>query len=240
MARKLSTRRAKIEERQARKQVFIAFLVTGVIGLVFLFVLLPLILRVAISLARNENPFQTELQDTLPPQLPVIEPIPPFRQEKNVEIKGFTEAEAIVKLVVDGKEHSQQTAGQNGSFTFSLTMDEGEHQFWLFAEDKAGNSSGITKQFVVTIDTTKPSLEVSDPQNNQVFTLPREKTMDITGKMSEKGRVFVNGNRNSTDEEGNFTTRLQLSEGENIIKLYAEDEAGNRSDEQELKVEYRP
>lgn len=240
MARKLSTRRAKIEERQARKQVFIAFIITGVLGIVFIFILLPLILRVAVSLARNENPFQTEQQDTLPPQRPVTEPVPPFQQEKNLEIKGYTESKAEVTLIVNGEERDQQIAGEDGNFTFSLTLEEGEHTYWLFAKDEAGNSSDITQQFVVTIDTTKPGLEVTEPKNNHVFTLPREKTITIAGKMTEKGRVYVNGSRNTTDEEGNFTTRLQLSEGANSIKLYGEDEAGNRSNEQEITVEYQP
>lgn len=241
MARKLSTRRAKIEERRAQKQAFLAILITGVLGLLFLFVLLPLILRVAISLARNENPFQTEVSDTLPPQKPVIEPIPPYRQEKEIEVKGFTEAKAVVKLIVDGEEFGQQTASDtDGSFSFTVNLDEGEHQYWLFAEDEAGNSSGITQQYMVTIDATRPTLEVSEPQNNQTFTLPREKTITVAGKMSEKGLVFVNGSRNTTDEEGNFSTRIQLGEGENTVKFYAEDEAGNRSDEQEIKVQYNP
>ncbi|MCD8484121.1 Ig-like domain-containing protein [Candidatus Woesebacteria bacterium] len=240
MARKISTRRAKIEERQARRQAFLAIVVAVLIGLFFLFVMMPLILRAAISLARNENPFQTEVEDTLPPQKPVIQPLTEFRSEKNLEITGYTEAGAQVSLFADGNELDELTADDSGAFTFTTTLEEGEHKVWLLAEDEAGNSSGITETYSVTIDTTKPTLEITEPENNKTFTLPREKTITVAGKMSEKGRVFVNGSRNATDEEGNFSTRLQLGEGSNTIKLYAEDEAGNRSDEQEVTVEYNP
>ncbi len=240
MAKQISTRRAKIEERKARQQAFLAIVVAIVLGLLFLFILLPFVLRTAASLARDENPFQTEVEDTLPPQRPVIEPLNEFQSDPNLEVNGYTESGAIVTLVVDGNEQAPVTADDTGSFSFTVTLEEGEHEIWLFAEDEAENNSGITRVYPVTVDVTSPTLEVTEPQNNATFTLPREKTISVAGKASEKGTVFVNGSRNTTEEEGNFSTRVQLGEGDNTITLFAEDEAGNRSDEQALTVKYMP
>lgn len=240
MSQRISVRRAKIQEDKAKRQMVWAILIAFVGGLAFLFVLMPLIFRFVIGIARSGDPFQVIQQDELPPQQPVLEPLPQDTKEKQLTVKGYTEPKAQVQLIVDNNEQGATTAGEDGVFQFDLSLEEGEHQIFVYAEDEAGNESVESTHYTVTIDTTIPELSVETPEDRAVFTLRREQSLPVRGKVSEEATVFVNSSRVRTDEEGNFSTTIQLGEGENKITLRAEDKAGNQTEEVIRTVEYRP
>jgi hypothetical protein len=240
MAERISARRAKIQENQARKQIFWAVILTGVLGLVFLFVFIPLLFRGVILLAGRSGQPVSDPSDTIPPQVPAFPAIAPYLSNSKVEINGFTEPKATVYLILDEQEAGKTTAQDDGSFLFTTDLAEGEHTLYLYSEDASGNTSQNSPRYTTSVDKTAPTLEVSSPQNSAVFTLRREQTLDVQGKASEEGYVYVNASRIATDSEGKFVSRLQLGEGENTLTLHAEDLAGNSSPETVLSVEYKP
>jgi hypothetical protein len=240
MQKRVSLRRASIQEKRAQRQGVVAIVVGIVLLLLFIFVLIPLLFDGAVRFARRGGKGNILNSDTLPPQRPMVTPLSEHSKSTNFEVKGFTEAKAHVTLVVDGSVQSETEADNEGAFTFAFTMSEGEHEVWVVAEDEAKNMSPESERFPVKVDTTTPSLTIESPQAGAVFTLPRERVLSIKGKASEKGTVFVNGSRVTTAEDGTFSSTFTLGNGGNEITFRVEDEAGNTSDEQKISVEYKP
>lgn len=236
----VSTRRAKMQESKARRQLFISIIVAAALGLIFIFFLMPLLFSFVVGVARQGSSGFSEQSDVVPPQRPVLQPIPNATNETDLEVSGFTEPKAQVTLYIDGVQFDQTQADDEGAFKFEAQMVEGEHELWVSAADEAGNVSADSQRYLISIDLTAPSVEIEQPVDGAVFTLPRERTQTVKGKVSEKARVSVNGALTQTDSEGNFSVTMQLRDGENEIIVSATDEAGNSSEEKLIVVEYRP
>lgn len=87
---------------------------------------------------------------------------------------------------------------------------------------------------------TKPvnqiSLQITQPTNGQVLSAV---TVNVTGKTVANAEVSVNDKDVKADATGNFSTTVNLEEGDNPIMVTAFDADGNTS-EQELTVTYQP
>lgn len=241
MERSVSLRRSKIQSKKAKKQALIAIILGIVLLAVFLFVLVPFFFDIAIRMARmNKSTSPTANGDTLPPQRPVLQSLPAATNQTSLEIRGYTEAQAKVTLIIDGSEQGLVTANDDGEFVFSSSLGEGEHQLWVVAEDEAGNQSPLSETHTLAVDVTTPSLTLEQPTSGAVFTLPRERALTVKGKASEKATVYVNSSMVMTDQDGVFQTVIQLGEGKNELTLTAKDAAGNVSEEMKVSVEYQP
>ncbi len=238
MAQRVSSRRAKIEQQKAQRNLLVAIFLSVVGGLAFLVFAVPLIFQFALNFARSNAP-EVVSTDTIPPQKPVFQPPAEYLNEKKLVISGYTEAAAQVELIVDGQSNATTTANEEGAFTFESELSEGEHSIVVEAKDEAGNTSA-TSEYLVSVDITAPTLTIDQPKPDAVFTLRSERAMKVVGRLSEAGTVYVNGAINMTDEEGAFETSLSLGEGENSITIKGEDLAGNSSEETTFKVFYRP
>jgi hypothetical protein len=238
MAQRVSSRRVKIEQHKAQRNMVIAIVISGVVGVAFLVLAVPLLFEFAVDFARNNTPVQV-VADTLPPQKPVFQPPEEHVKDTKLVINGYTEAAAQVQLMVDSQEKAITTAAEDGAFTFESDLSEGEHVVLVSAKDEAGNTSS-TNEYLVTVDVTVPSLTIDSPSPDTTFTLRSERVVKVIGSMNEPGTVYVNGAMNSTDEEGKFESTLSLGEGENTITVRGEDLAGNPSEETSFKVFYRP
>lgn len=235
----VSARRATIQEKKARQQFLFSLIGTIVIGVIFVAFLMPLLFSFVVSLARKGKPI-VEQGDVVPPQRPVLQPVKEFQNQTRLELAGYTEARAQVQLYVDSAQMEMTAANDDGAFSFSLELTEGEHEVWVSASDESGNISAESEHYRVVVDMTVPTLEISQPQDGAVFTLPRERTQSVEGKVSEKAQVRVNGALTQTSSDGNFAVTIQLAEGKNEIVVVATDEAGNASEEKKVTVEYRP
>jgi len=238
MAQRVSSRRVKIEQQKAQRNMAIAIVVSAVVGLAFLVLAVPLLFEFAVDFARKNTP-EPVVTDTIPPQKPVFQPPEEYLKETKLVINGYTESAAHVQLIVDGQEKATTTAAEDGAFTFESELSEGEHVVVVEAKDEAGNSS-LTSEYPVTVDVTVPSLNIDEPTPDTTFTLRTERVVKVIGSMNEPGTVYVNGAMNSTDEEGKFESSLSLGEGENTVTVRGEDLAGNPTDETSFKVFYRP
>lgn len=75
-------------------------------------------------------------------------------------------------------------------------------------------------------------LELIDLENGSVF---QTSNLKVKGRTSSRADVFVNQNELKADNQGNFTTNINLDEGENMLFLVANDNNGNYV-EKEIKV----
>lgn len=238
MAKRVSVRRARLEQQKAQRNLILSILLAVVIGVVFLFVAMPLIFQFAIDFARSNDTGLT-FTDTIPPQRPAFQPPEEYVNKSELELSGYTEANAEVRLIISGQTFATTTADENGEFSFKENLTEGEYTLLVEAADEAGNVNA-SAEHPINVDLTKPTLSINTPEDGKVFTLRSEKVVKIEGILSEPGTVYVNGSFSLTDEEGVFTSSLSLSEGENEIKISGEDLAGNKSDEKVITVRYEP
>ncbi len=235
----VSARRATIAEQKARRQLIMALIAAVVIGLIFVFVVVPLLFSAAVSLSRKGS-VTSEPTDTIPPQRPVLQPPAEFTTQENLELTGFTEPQAEARLYVDYAEAGVATADEDGAFRFTAPLTEGKHELWIIAADAAGNQSIESAHYPVTLDKTVPTITLDRPEDGAVFTLPRERVLTVQGITSEKAQVKVNGAVVQTGVANAFSLTIQLANGSNELVLTATDEAGNVSEEKKITVEYRP
>lgn len=80
-----------------------------------------------------------------------------------------------------------------------------------------------------------PQLTVSTPIDGSVMT---QGSVDVVGVAKNISGVFINGRSIVTDESGNFSEKLMLYPGYNIIKLNAEDKFGAKT-EKSIEVVYQ-
>jgi len=233
-----SSRRARLEQRRAQRNLVVAVVLAIIIGLGFVFFLMPLLFNLVIDWSRGQTP-AILITDNVPPQRPIFTPLPDYTNESKLTIEGFTEANAKAELFVDAQSKQVATADDEGNFSFSFNLDEGEHSVVVTAADEAGNTSD-SPLYNVTVDLTAPTIEITEPANKSIFTLRSEKVATIKGQMSEPGKVMVNDSFTSTDDEGNFSVPWSLGEGDNKLEIRGEDKAGNTSSTQELELKYQP
>ncbi len=79
------------------------------------------------------------------------------------------------------------------------------------------------------------TLDITSPQNGATVTTS---AVTVAGKTVPNADVNVNDVSLKADAQGNFSTRLTLDEGDNMIDVVANDANGNNS-EQEITVTYQ-
>jgi len=89
-----------------------------------------------------------------------------------------------------------------------------------------GKSSTSTNGGVIVGKTTavKMFLEVTSPENGSTI---ETSSVLVKGKTVSKAEVFINEAETKANSQGNFSTKLDLDEGENIINVAANDTDGN-------------
>lgn len=236
MAKPVPSRRAFVAERRARQIAIVAVIIALVLGIFFLFVVLPLIFRFAIDRARGQA---SPDKDTFAPQAPVFTPPAEFSNSTQFELAGFTEPEANVSLLINELSRQEQKAGTDGAFRFSLSLTEGEYVVAVTATDEAGNISRSVES-PITIDVTPPDISVTNPSSGTSYTLPSQRSVTIEGTASEAVTVTALNARTVTHEAGTFKLPIQLAQGDNQIEIKAKDQAGNESEPVQLMLRYYP
>ena len=102
-----------------------------------------------------------------------------------------------------------------------LTQGDGPKDVYVVVRDASGLQSQ-TYKVTVTLKTTIPKLDVELP-SDAVST----SDLTISGKTDPKASVFVNDKQVKVEDDGSFSTTIQLKDGTNQIDVLARDQAGN-------------
>lgn len=207
-----------------------------VMVLAFVFLVLPIMIRFAGNLGNLANFTQG---DQIPPRVPVYSAPPAATQDSSINLTGFGEPKSEVVIVNNGRESTRSVVSDEGDFSLSLELDEGENKFSAYGIDPAGNESGLGKEYIVLFDREAPEVEWESPEDGKTITNLRERTVAVKGKVNETAKVTLNDRFVSVDTEGNFSTNFELQQGENVLLLKVTDQAGNEV-EIERKVNFRP
>lgn len=178
-------------------------------------------------------------EDIIPPQMPILAPLPEATNGGTIIVEGYTEGGAKVELNINDVLSKTDTAKEDGSFRFEASIQNGANRVQVRAVDGANNAS-MSEVKLVSLDKEPVMLTVSSPKDGTEFIGKNSQTVDITGKINKQNtQVLANNSFVDVARDGSFTYKYLLNPGENEVKLVASDKAGNK-DEKIIKLIYSP
>ena len=148
----------------------------------------------AIGSELRSNPIRITL-DTIPPDAPIISPIPPPSvNESTITISGTTEAESIVHIFVNEIEKNNKSASGSGDFTLSnIDLDVGNNTITAIAVDRAGNPSNESAPVYVIYSESKKRIQLSADKTTTILHEGGSATCNITALVvDETGTLMEN------------------------------------------------
>ncbi len=238
--RKRFSRLARKEEARNLRQAILFGFLTITILFLLIFLGIPALIRMAIFLGNlRSSSLPVETGDVLPPAPPVLSSLPPATNSAQIDLHGFAEAGTTVEIFLNKISTSKLVVEKGGTFAVNkFTVTSGRNEIFAEATDDAGNTSQSSEKIIIFYDTEPPKLIISEPEDGASL-IGEESPVKILGITEEEARAAINEHLVIVSQEGDFEFSLPLSEGENLIKVVATDQAGNQT-EKELTVNYSP
>lgn len=233
----MMSRRTRVQDKKQTRSALLLVIGSILLFLFFIFFGLPFFARVAIfisDLKKSSVPVQQE--DKVPPGPPRINQLPSFTNEDKITVSGAAEAGSTLKFFINDKEVKETVIDDTSLYSFEVELTKGENKLTAMAKDQAGNESERSPIVRVVYNDEEPELIISSPQDGAV--IEGQKSIIVEGKTTAGNRVTLN-DRMVIVDDGNFSTKFTLSEGENRLVFTAEDRAGNFI-EKEIRVTYSP
>ncbi|WP_203289087.1 Ig-like domain-containing protein [Metabacillus sp. cB07] len=165
--------------------------------------------------------------DTAAPSAPAVNLV----SDHDNAVTGSTEPNAMVYVKKGSETLGSSPADTNGDFTVGIQVQKAGTELKVYAEDNAGNKSAETS--VTVQDWTAPAKpDVQPVADNQTA---------VTGKAEAGSKVYIRkgetviGNA-SASGSGTFSVTIAKQSAGTMLAIYAEDAAGNRSEEASIKV----
>lgn len=233
------SRRYRVQERRTTRSAILLILLS--IALLFF------LLFFGITALAKFAAFISDLQSSSKPveqgnnaftTPPTLDELPTVAQTNQIKIAGRAEAGSTLKVFVNSETIKETLVDDTGTYSMDITLSEGKNEVWTKIVDKNGNESGDSRHFKIIYDSEPPSLEITKPADGESF-FGNNKNINVEGTTEAGARAMVNDRVAIVNSDGKFSQKISLSEGENIIKVVATDEAENKT-EKEIKVTYTP
>lgn len=232
------SRLSKRLERQSIKNLLLS-----IFGILFIVVVL---LKFGVPLLVNFSLFVsgTKSQDTTVNSKTSFVPSPILNSQEvatnsaKIQIEGSALPNHTIVLYVNGALVDKIQIGKEGNFSSTVTLTLGENIIKARATNPDGQESTLSEGLIIVFKSEGPNLEIMSPSDGYSFSRDQN-TIEIKGKTDHQVRVTVNNFWAIIDEDNNFSYTLALKDGENEIKVVAEDFAGNKT-EKSIKVTYNP
>ncbi|WNB91295.1 S8 family serine peptidase [Bacillus sp. NEB1478] len=149
-----------------------------------------------------------------------------FTNDENVTVSGTAAPTTTVKIFNNGEEVASAATTDEGTFSADLTLNDGANRLTAKAVTESG-STDESAPVTVTLDQAKPRVTITSPTDGMKT---NRESVTVKGNVNEANLdwVKVNGQKAKVDADGNYSHRMLLDEGENVIKVVAQDKAGNR------------
>jgi hypothetical protein len=148
----------------------------------------------AVGSELQSNPIYVTL-DTIPPDAPIISPLPPPAVNKStITISGTAEAESIVYIFVNEIEKNNISASDSGDFTLSnIDLDAGNNTITAIAVDRTGNPSNESAPVYVIYSENKKRIQLSADKTTTILHEGESATCNITASVvDESGTLMKN------------------------------------------------
>jgi len=143
-------------------------------------------------------------------------------RDDKVRVAGMVEDEEGLKLSVAGS----YVLPVDGRYEYTVSITEGKNLIVVTAIDAAGNKAEVN--VTLTRRTQPPVLEITRPAYDYLVT----NVVDyrIEGYADVDVTLTVAGTSVGLEENGNFSTIVRLTTGENVVSVEARDDLGNRAE----------
>ncbi|EKE06141.1 MAG: hypothetical protein ACD_19C00079G0046 [uncultured bacterium] len=229
MTVKRYSRLASVEERKNIKNAYF-YVILSILAVIFLvFLGLPILVKFAGfvgDVAKSDKP--VEINDITPPAPPQFGQLPEFTKKEILEIQGKSESGATIS--VRANNHiTEVVANNDGVFSFSFNLLDGENTIDAKASDLSGNESTQTQTYKITYDNNEPKLEVTSPADGTSYFGSGQRQLSIKGTVNENVDLTINGRIIALKDGDTFSFSTTLAEGENKFEVKAIDPSGNET-----------
>ncbi|SEN24117.1 S8 family peptidase [Lihuaxuella thermophila] len=147
-----------------------------------------------------------------------------------ITVEGKAAPTTRVHIMNHGEEVTAVPARNDGTFSAEVTLRNGENVLTAISSSSNGTTDP-SEPVKVVLDQTKPELTISGPADG--LKTNRE-AVTVTGKATDThlATVKVNDQPATLADDGSYSLRLLLNEGENKITVTASDRAGNATSKQ--------
>ncbi len=235
MAKRVTSRLAKRKRKQLTRQTIILATLAILIIALFVFVILPNVIRLFFNIFAADSGQQYE--DVIPPQQPAIHAPPVATNSAKLNLSGYTEPETSVHLVINNQQQDEVQADEEGWFDLEAKLTKSSNKIGLYSQDEAGNESE-TAVYQVQFDAQAPEIKLAVPKDGDEFHRREDRVIEIKGETESKAKILVNNLLTYANEQGEFSLRYPLEKGENKLEIKAIDQAGNYQ-QTEINVKYR-
>ncbi len=146
----------------------------------------------AVDSELRSNPIHITL-DTIPPDAPIISPIPPPTVNKSmITIAGTSEAESIVRIFVNEIEKNNISVSGSGDFTLSnIGLDVGNNTITAVAVDRAGNPSNESVPVCMICIEHNKRIQLSADKTTTILQEGGSATCNITALVVDEGGTLM-------------------------------------------------
>ncbi len=235
------SRYLRSEERKSLQQTAFFLILTLILILLAIFLGVPLFIKGAIFLGNLKSKGEiVERTDRLPLPPPVLKQTYIATSSAQINVSGYGQEGKIIWLFLNDRKIKEVMVDKTGEFAISdVVLSKGKNEIKALARDEKDGESKYSEIYEVVFDNEPPTLEIFEPTSGAGF-YGEDKEAIIKGKTDDGSvKITVNDRMVIVDPTGNFSYVYQLSEGENKIKVVAQDEAGNQA-ETEIILNYRP
>ncbi|OGK62368.1 hypothetical protein A2334_02920 [Candidatus Roizmanbacteria bacterium RIFOXYB2_FULL_38_10] len=164
----------------------------------------------------------------------MIDPPPSATSSSQLSVSGSTVNFDIVEVYLN-HEKMTEVAVINDVFADEIRgLEKGENSLYFIAKSKKFSQTKKSSVFTVIYKDEKPTLEITDPNDNS---RTNKQEIKIAGKTGKETYIKINGQPVVVDANGGFQTWYKLNDGDNIIEIVAEDIVGNE-EKKSLKITY--
>ena len=154
---------------------------------------------------------------TQPPEVTITNPPNgQWTNESLINVAGTIPPGTTLK--VNGQEAA---VAEGGLFEREVILQEGENILRIEATDDVGN---VTSQELIVRRKTAPPVLTVNVDEGEIF---QQSDVQIMGKTEPGALVLVGGQNVAVSSLGEFQTTVSLLNGENLLDVVAQDQAGN-------------
>jgi hypothetical protein len=162
---------------------------------------------------------------------PVVEAVPQFTREPQLQITGKVPSFAIqqgrsLQVNLNGAVVSVTPLETSGAFTQLLTLKEGNNAIAVSLLEQ--QEVIATASYVVMLDRTPPTVTIARPTGGATVDA---RNVVVSGSTEPGATITVNGRLVVTTPEGGFTDSFTATPGPLAITVVARDKAGNETTE---------
>ncbi|HZQ29512.1 MAG TPA: hypothetical protein VFA93_00305 [Patescibacteria group bacterium] len=234
------TRRSRLtRRRESESKKNFALSLFGIFIVLFILIKfgIPFLANISFLLSGQSKNTASSITNSVFLSQPSLDPLPSATNSAQLLVTGKAEEGSTVNLYVNDSVIDKNQVEKDGSFKFSMTLNKGDNK--IYVKVKKDSSSSLPSDTMdVFFKDSKPNLTLTSPTDGQSLSKDQN-TVLVSGTTDPQTKITVNGYWAVIDQSNNFSYQLKLNNGDNSIKVVAEDIAGNKT-EKDLKVTYSP